>query len=56
MDTIPAETATAFPLPPGEGLRIEATGQQVCDIVAFRLDDIGEWLSNGRSFDNAGKV
>jgi uncharacterized protein YcgI (DUF1989 family) len=58
---------TATTIQPGTGkslllraqqvLRVtDPQGDQVCDLVAFRADDITEWLSNGRTFDYNGTI
>jgi uncharacterized protein YcgI (DUF1989 family) len=52
MDRIPPRSGTAFPIHKGQRLRVtDPEGQQVSDLVAFASDDMGEWLSNGRTFD-----
>lgn len=54
---IPAQTAVGFDARRGQVLRIvDVEGGQVCDLVAFRLDDLTEWISNGRSFDYGSKI
>ena len=35
---------------------IDLQGGQVADLTAFRLHDLSEWLSNGRSFDYGGTL
>src|SRR5262245_55538810 len=54
---IEARTGTGLRLAKGDRLRlIDIEGAQSGDLMAFRAGDIGEWLSNGRSFDYAGKI
>ncbi|KAH8894483.1 hypothetical protein GQ53DRAFT_857866 [Thozetella sp. PMI_491] len=50
-------TGSSFYLKKGQRLTIiDPQGTQVSDIVTFNASDIGEWLSNGRSFDYANKI
>jgi uncharacterized protein YcgI (DUF1989 family) len=35
---------------------IDPQGEQVSDLTAFALEDIGEWLSSGRTIDYANKI
>lgn len=49
---IPPRSGTAFTLREGQVLRvIDARGMQVGDLLAFSAADIGEVISNGRTFD-----
>lgn len=49
---IPPRSGTAFALRAGQTLAvIDPEGTQVSDLVAFAMDDHGEVLSNGRTFD-----
>ena len=49
---IPPRSGVAFELKRGERLRvIDPEGSQVSDMLAFGLGDIGEVISNGRTFD-----
>lgn len=49
---IPPRTGTAFTLREGEVLRvIDPQGVQVGDLLAFNAADVGEVISNGRTFD-----
>lgn len=49
---IPPRSGTAFALREGQSLTvIDPDGTQVSDMVAFALDDNGEVISNGRTFD-----
>ncbi|QDH34685.1 urea carboxylase-associated family protein [Porphyrobacter sp. YT40] len=51
-DRIPPRSGTAFVLREGQSLTvIDPEGTQVSDMVAFALDDHGEVISNGRTFD-----
>jgi uncharacterized protein YcgI (DUF1989 family) len=57
LTTLPARTGTSLRLQRGETLRVvDPQGGQVCDLVAFAWGDATEWLSNGRSFDDGGKL
>ena len=48
---IEACTGLGLELDQGQLLKvIDSEGGQVADLVCFRRDDTGEWLSNGRSF------
>jgi uncharacterized protein YcgI (DUF1989 family) len=50
-------TGTAFTLTKGQSLTvIDPTGEQVCDMLAYAREDVGEHLSSGRSIDYAGKI
>lgn len=47
-------TARAITLPEGDELTvIDPLGKQVADLIAFRANDIEEWLSSGRTLDYA---
>lgn len=49
---IPPRSGAAFALRAGQSLTvIDPEGTQVSDLVAFAMDDHGEVLSNGRTFD-----
>jgi uncharacterized protein len=49
---IPPTSGDAVVIRSGELLRvIDPCGQQVSDLVAFSLEDVGEYISNGRTFD-----
>ena len=49
---IEPQSGTAFELRRGETLRVvDVFGEQVADLIAYALDDRGEWLSSGRSID-----
>ena len=51
LQRIEACTGTGLALDKGQLLRvIDAEGGQVADLVCFNRHDVGEWLSNGRSF------
>ena len=50
-------SAQAIELEEGDELIvIDPQGQQVSDLVAFNRDDLGEYLSSGRSIDYASKL
>lgn len=50
-------TGTSFPLKKNQRLRIiDPQGKQVSDILAYNAADTRETLSNGRTFDYAGKI
>lgn len=54
---IPPRTGTALLLHKGDRLTIiDPQGRQVADLLAFNAKDTKEFLSNGRSFDYAGKI
>ena len=54
---IPARSGTAFRLNRGERLTvIDIEGEQVSDLVAFNVADVGEAISSGRSLDYASKL
>lgn len=49
---IPPRSGTAFHLESGQVLEIiDSHGMQVADLLAFSKGDIGEVISNGRTFD-----
>lgn len=49
---LPARSGTACVIEQGDVLTvIDPQGEQVADLVAFAVDDYGETLSNGRTFD-----
>lgn len=49
---IPPRSGVAFTLREGEALRVtDPYGGQVSDLLAFMAGDVGEALSNGRTFD-----
>jgi uncharacterized protein YcgI (DUF1989 family) len=49
---IPPRSGAAFALRKGQVLRvIDAEGMQVSDLLAFGAVDVGEVISNGRTFD-----
>ena len=51
LGRIEACTGIGLELDKGQLLKvIDSEGGQVADLVCFRHDDTGEWLSNGRSF------
>jgi uncharacterized protein YcgI (DUF1989 family) len=55
--TIAAASGVGLQLTRGQILRvIDPLGGQSGDVMAFRSDDPSEWMSNGRSFDYAGKI
>jgi uncharacterized protein YcgI (DUF1989 family) len=50
-------TGTAFVVRRGAVVRIiDPTGEQVADMVSFAHDDVGEWLSSGRTIDYANTI
>lgn len=52
ISAIPPRSGTAFTLRQGQTLRvIDPEGMQVADLLAFGAADIGEVISNGRTFD-----
>jgi len=56
-ERIPPQSGRAFRLPAGETLVVvDVEGEQVADLVAFRADDITEYLSSGRTIDYASTV
>jgi uncharacterized protein YcgI (DUF1989 family) len=55
--TIPARSGTGLQIRRGQVLRlIDPQGGQSGDLTAFAAEGTTEWLSNGRSFDYAGKI
>jgi len=57
LATIPAYSGAAVQLARGQILRVvDPMGGQTGDLTAVRAGDPTEWLSNGRSFDYAGKI
>ncbi|UCF93007.1 MAG: urea carboxylase-associated family protein [Desulfobacterales bacterium] len=51
------QTGVGFELLKGQRLKvIDPQGEQVADLFAFAFDNLGEWLSNGRSFDHNGTI
>jgi len=49
---IEPRSGVAFPLAKGQILRVtDPVGVQVSDMLAFNADDVGEVISNGRTFD-----
>lgn len=51
---IPPQSGVAFALREGQLLKItDPKGQQVCDLICYKLDDKQEWLSSGRTLDYA---
>src|SRR6266567_2385831 len=54
---IPPQTGTAFRLARGQVLRvIDPQGEQVSDLAAFAADNLGRWLSSGRTLDYASRI
>ncbi|WP_170005625.1 DUF1989 domain-containing protein [Pseudopontixanthobacter vadosimaris] len=52
MNVIPPRSGTAFRLDAGQTLRVtDPGGTQVADLLAYSADDVGEVISNGRTFD-----
>lgn len=57
IERIPACSARSVALDVGDELQIiDPEGQQVSDLVAFRRDDLAEYLSSGRSLDYASRL
>jgi uncharacterized protein YcgI (DUF1989 family) len=57
LTTVPAGNGAAVRIARGQILRVvDPMGGQTGDLTAFRAGDAAEWLSNGRSFDYAGKI
>ena len=55
--TIPACTGGSVRIARGQLIRlVDLMGGQTGDLTAFRAGDPTEWMSNGRSFDYAGKI
>jgi uncharacterized protein YcgI (DUF1989 family) len=56
-EVIPPRSGVAFELRRGQRLRvIDPEGEQVADLLAYNLEDIGEVLSSGRSLDYASSI
>lgn len=54
---IDPQTGTAFKLKQGQILRvIDPMGEQVSDLMAYRDDDLDEYLSSGRTIDYANTI
>ncbi|MDQ6809431.1 MAG: urea carboxylase-associated family protein [Verrucomicrobiota bacterium] len=54
---IEPQSGTAFELTRGQTLRvIDLEGEQVADLMAYAREDLGEWLSSGRSIDYANTI
>ncbi|SFP31539.1 DUF1989 domain-containing protein [Qipengyuania nanhaisediminis] len=52
MKRIEPRSGVAFTLQKGQTLTVyDPEGQQVSDLVAYNADDVGEVISNGRTFD-----
>lgn len=52
MKRIEPRSGVAFTLKKGQTLTVyDPEGQQVSDLVAYNVDDVGEVISNGRTFD-----
>lgn len=52
VQRIDACSGTAFHLKKGQTLRvIDPMGSQVADLLVYDAHDLGQWLSNGRTFD-----
>lgn len=52
---IAPQSGTAFEIKQGQLLKItDPMGEQVCDLMCYRLQDKEEWLSSGRTMDYAG--
>ncbi|EMR02794.1 DUF1989 domain-containing protein [Cesiribacter andamanensis] len=52
---IAPQSGTAFEVKKGQLLKItDPFGEQVCDLMCYRLQDTEEWLSSGRTLDYAG--
>ena len=57
VQVIPPRAGVAFELRRGQRLRvIDPEGEQVADLLAYNLEDLGEVLSSGRSLDYAGSI
>jgi uncharacterized protein len=57
LNVLPVGTGVGLTLARGQRLRIvDPGGGRTGDLTAFKLGDITEWLSNGRSFDYGGKI
>jgi uncharacterized protein YcgI (DUF1989 family) len=56
-EVIPPRSGVAFELRRGQRLRvIDPEGEQVADLLAYNLEDVGEVLSSGRSLDYASSI
>jgi uncharacterized protein YcgI (DUF1989 family) len=56
-EVIPPRSGVAFELRSGQRLRvIDPEGEQVADLLAYNLEDVGEVLSSGRSLDYASSI
>ena len=54
---IAPQTGVAFDLARGQLLRVtDPLGGQVSDLIAFAAEDLGEWLSTGRTIDYNGTI
>ena len=54
---IEPQSGTAFTLTRGQVLQVtDPQGEQVADLVAFKREDLREWLSSGRSIDYANTI
>ena len=54
---LPPQTGTGLTVRRGQLLRItDPEGEQVSDLTAFALDDVGEWMSSGRTIDYANTI
>lgn len=54
---IPPRSGAAFELRRGQKLIVtDPEGEQVADLLAFALDDIGEIISSGRTLDYASRI
>lgn len=52
VSEIPPRSGVAFRLKQGQVLKvIDPLGTQVSDLLAFSAEDVGEMISNGRTFD-----
>ena len=56
LQRIAPQTGTAFELKKGQYLKvIDPQGEQVSDLLCYKLGDTKEWLSSGRTLDYASK-
>lgn len=54
---IPPRTGTAFVLSKGQRLVVtDPTGEQVADLLAYNVADVGEAISSGRTLDYASRI
>lgn len=52
-ETIKPQTAVAFELQRGQLLKVtDPEGQQVSELICYKISDPDEWLSNGRTLDH----